>query len=144
MADPVVFDAQVQKFSIVDTGTTERDITDYIISIEGLPGPRELSESTTLNRAGRYAHPTLENVLITLEMVLSKDALLGTDTVFGPLRTHTSPTAFVYGPFGSTGGFPKYSGNCWVQNYTITGRVVNTITARVELKVQGVVNRGTY
>jgi hypothetical protein len=144
MADPVVFDAQVQKFSIVDTGTTERDITDYIISIEGLPGPRELSESTTLNRAGRYFHPTLENVVITLELVGSKDALVGTDTVFGPQRQDTAVRAFVYGPFGSTGGFPKYSGNCWVRNYTITGRVGTLITARVELQVQGIVSRGTY
>lgn len=144
MADPVVWDSQVQKFSIKDTGGTERDITDYIISQAGLPGPRDLNEATTLNRSGRYYHPTLENVTITLEVVASKDASVGTDTVFGPLRTHTSPTTFYYGPFGSTGGFPKYTGNAWVANYVITGRVGNLLVATVTLQVQGTVTRTTY
>lgn len=144
MADPVVFDSQVSKFTIDDTGGTERDVSDYIISIDGLPGPRELNESTTLNRSGRYKHPTLENVVITLELVASKDASVGSDTVFGPLRTHTSTVDFVYGPFGSSSGFPKYTGACWVRNYVITNRVGNLLVARVELEVQGTVTRTTY
>lgn len=144
MADPVVFDAQVQKFAVQDSGGTERDISDYIVSIAGLPGPRDLNESTTLNRSGRYYHPTLENVVITLELVASKDASVGTDTVFGPIRTHTSVRTFYYGPFGSTGGFPKYTGSVWVRNYNITGRVGNLITATVELQVQGTVSRTTF
>lgn len=144
MADPVVFDAQVQKFSIQDSGGTERDISDYIISISGLPGPRELNESTTLNRSGRYWHPTLENVVITLEVVLSKDANVGTETVFGPLRTHTATRTFYYGPFGSTGGFPKYTGSCWVRNFNITGRVATLLIASVELQVQGTITRTTF
>jgi len=144
MADPVVFDAQVQKFTIQDSSGTERDITDYIVSIAGLPGPRDLSEATTLNRSGRYYHPTLENVVVTLELVGSKDALVGTDTVFGPLRTHTATRTFFYGPFGSTGGYPKYTGSCWIRNYNITGRVGNLLTATVELQVQGTVSRTTF
>lgn len=144
MADPVVFDAQVQKFAIQDTGGTERDISDYIIAIAGLPGPRELNESTTLNRSGRYYHPTLENVVITLELVVSKDATVGTDTVFGPLRTHTATRTFYYGPFGDTATFPKYTGSCWVRNYNITGRVGSLITASVELQVQGTITRTTF
>lgn len=144
MADPVVFDAQVQKFTIQDSGDTERDISDYIISIAGLPGPRELNESTTLNRSGRYFHPTLENVVITLELVVSKDANVGTDTVFGPLRTHTSTRDFYYGPFGDTAGFPKYTGAAWIRNYNITGRVASLLIASVELQVQGVITRTTF
>jgi hypothetical protein len=144
MADPVVFDAQVQKFAIQDSGGTERDISDYIVSITGLPGPRDLNEATTLNRSGRYYHPTLENVVVTLELVMSKDADYGTDTVFGPIRTNTSVRTFYYGPFGSTNGFPKYTGSAWVRNYSITGRVGNLITATVELQVQGTVTRTTF
>ena len=144
MADPVVFDAQVQKFAIQDSGGTERDISDYIVSIAGLPGPRDLNEATTLNRSGRAYHPTLENVTITLELVASQDAIYGTDTIFGPLRTHTSTRTFYYGPFGSTGGYIKYTGSCWVRNYAITGRVGNLLVATVELQVQGTITRTTF
>lgn len=144
MADPVVFDAQVQKFVIQDTSGTERDISDYIISIAGLPGPRDLNDSTTLNRSGRYYHPTLENVTITLEVVASQDALVGTDTVLGTLRQYTATRTFYYGPFGSTGGYIKYTGSVWVRNYSITGRVGNLLVATAELQVQGTVSRTTF
>ncbi len=139
MADPVVYDSHLSVFKITDTGAVERDISDYIVNIDGLPGPRELSEATTLNRTGRYFHPALENVVITLELVYSEDALVGTDTVLGPLRTHNAAVAFKYYPRG-TGG-KLYSGNCWVRDYRIVTRVGNIVTARCELQVNGTVTR---
>ena len=144
MADPVVYDSQLSKLFIKDTGGDEREVTDYLVGISGLPGPRDLNDATTLNRAGRHWHPTLENVVFNLELVWSQDALVGSDTVFGPLRQHTATVAFNYGPHGNTATFVKYSGNCWVRNYPIETRVGALVTCRVELQVQGTVSRGTY
>ena len=73
-----------------------------------------------------------------------RDALVGPDTIFGPLRTHTSAVAFDYGPAGKTGGDVKYSGVAWVRDYRILTRVGNLVTGRVDLQVDGVVTRGTY
>ena len=139
MADPVVYDSQLSVFKITDTSAQERDISDYIVSIEGLPGVRELSEATTLNRSGRHWHPSLENVVITLELVYSEDASVGTDTVLGPLRTHTAAVAFKYYPRGTSGKY--YSGNTWVRDYRVITRVGSIVTARCELQVQGTVAR---
>lgn len=133
------FDSQVSIFKITDTGASLRDVSASITSIEGLPGPRELNEATPLNQAGHKFHPTLENGPINLEVIFSDDANVGSDTVFGPLRTHTAATAFEYYPKG--GATPKYSGNAWVRNYTILTRVGQLLTARVELQVDGVVAR---
>lgn len=138
------FDSQVSKFKITDTGAQLRDISAYITGIDGLPGPRELNEATTLNQAGAKWHPTLERVTITLDLLFSVDANVGTDTVLGPLRTHNAAVLFQYGPYGDTLTFVKYYGNAWVRNYVVVSRIGAIITARCELNVDGAVVRGTF
>ncbi len=59
------YDSQLSVFKITDTGAVLRDVSSYIVSVEGLPGPRELNEATTLNQAGRKWHTGLQNVLRT-------------------------------------------------------------------------------
>lgn len=138
------FDSQNSVFFIDDTGGNSRDLSPYIVSIDGLPGPRELSEATSLADAGRKWHPSLENVPFTLELMWSDDALVGPDTVFGPLRTHSAAVDFNYGPEGSVGGDVKYFGTCWIRNFKITSRVATMVLAMVELQVEGQVSRGTF
>ena len=138
------FDSQLSVFQITDTGAQLRDISAYIVAVDGLPGTRELSEATTLADAGRKFHPSLENVVITLELLWSDDTNVGSDTVLGPLRTHSAEVAFDYGPEGKGSGDIKYSGNAWVRDYRIVSRAGGLVNARCELQVNGVVGRGTY
>ncbi len=135
------FNSKVSNFTLAG-----QDISPYITSIDGLPGAAELFEVTGLGAHGRAFVKGLENVLISLELMWSDDASVGPDTVIGPLRAYSqsSASAFVYGPKGTTNGYPKYSGNCWVRDYKITARVGNLITARCDLQVDGVVSRGTF
>lgn len=138
------FDSSISIFQITDTGSTLRDISPYIVSIDGLPGPREFGDVTVLGDGGHKWNPTLENVSVTLELLWSDDASVGSDTVLGPLRSHTAAVAFDYGPEGKTAGDIKYSGNAWVEDYSIVSRVGNMVTARCVLRVNGTVTRGTY
>ena len=138
-----VFPSRDSIFQIND-GTTLQDISPYVVSIDGLPGPRELADVTALGATGRAFYPTLENVVVTLELLWSDDASVGSDTVFGAIRDDTAVRAWDYGPEGKTTGDVKYSGNCWVRSYTIVSRVGDVVKARVELQVDGVVTRGTY
>ena len=137
-------DSQDSVFLIDDTTATQRDISPYIIAVDGLPGPRKLSEASALGDGGTKWHPGLEDVPFTLELYWSKDASLGPDTVFGPLRTHTAAVDFEFGPEGKTVGDIKYSGTCWVRNYTAPVRVGSLVFAKVELQVNGQVGRGTF
>ena len=139
-----LFDSQQSIFKIVDTGGEGRDITPYIVAVDGLPGPRELAEATTLNDSGRKYYPTLEAVVIALELLWSDDALVGSDTVLGPLRTHNAAVDFDYGPQGNDAGDIKYYGKTWVRDYRITSRVGNMVTSRCELQVNGKVTRTTF
>lgn len=139
------FDSQLSVFQITDVSPgTLRDITQYVVSIDGLPGPREMADVTVLPNEGRYWSPTLENVTITLELLWSDDSLTGSDTVLGPLREHGVAVAFDYGPEGKGNGDIKYSGNALVEDYRILSRAGNMVTSRCQLKVNGKVARGTY
>jgi len=138
------FDSSVSRFEIDDSGGDSRDLSPYITALSGLPGPRRLHPATTINDTGDKWHPGLQGATIRLELLWSDDADVGPDTVFGALRVHTAAVDFNYGPEGSTAGDVKYYGTCWVENYEITSRVGNLVAATADLKVQGVVNRGTF
>jgi len=137
-------DSQESVFFIDNTSGVSKELTPYIIAVDGLPGPRKLSEATALGDGGTMWHPGLEDVPFTLELYWSKDADVGPDTVLGPLRTHTAAVDFNYGPEGDTAGDIKYSGKCWVRNFTAPTRVGNLVFAKAELQVNGQVSRGTF
>lgn len=137
------FDSTKSVFLITDTGAAERTLTTYITAIDGLPGPRELLDSTVLGDNGHTFHPSLENSSITIEGIGNNDSN-GPDDVFGALRTHTAATNFKYGPFGGAMGDIQYSGDQWVRNYQLTTRVGSLVGFRAELQVEGTVTRGTF
>ena len=139
------YDSSISKFQITDASPgTLRDISPYIVSIDGLPGPREFGDVSVLGDSGHKWQPTLENVTIALELLWSDDASVGSDTVLGPLREHNAAVAFDYGPEGKDSGDIKYSGNAWVEDYRILTRVGNMVLSRCQLKVNGTVSRGAY
>ena len=119
-------------------------VTGDIISVDGLPGPRDLKDVTALGDAGYRWNPSLENVTFTLEALWNVDATVGIDTLFGAARTSASVIAFIYGPKGSTSGYVKYYGNCWIENYVIHSKVGDAIKATITCKVDGVVNKSTF
>lgn len=141
----VFVDSQDSVFLIDDTTPdSKRDLSPYIVSIDGLPGPRELSDATALGAGGRKWHPSLENVVFNLELMWSCDDDVGPDTVLGPLRQHTAAVNFHYGPEGQASTDIRYYGTCWVRNFKITSRVGNLVMAAAELQVNGQVSRGTF
>lgn len=121
-----------------------KDLTPYLVSIDGLPGERELIEVTALGDSGRKFIPGLENVVISLELRWSEDTTSGPDTVLGVLRTHTSAVHFHYGPEGRATGDIKYYGTAWVRNWVVVSRTGAEVTARCDLQVEGQVTRSTF
>ncbi len=138
------FNSRYSKFYLVDTGAVERDLSAYLTEISGLPGERELNDSTTLGDSGHEREPSLENGRIRIAGFFDDTATLGPDAVLGPLRTHTSATTFKYGPKGSTATFVRYTGTCWVRNYEITSRVGELVGFSADLEVNGAITRDTF
>lgn len=121
-----------------------RNLSAYITSLEGLPGPREMYDKTALGDTGRKYFGGLENVVITLDGLYDDTATTGPEAVLGPERSLNTDRAWDYGPKGSTAAFLKYSGNCLVRDFRHTSRVGNLVGWHAELVVQGAVTRGTY
>ncbi len=126
-------------FTIKDTGGTARNISPYIKSIDGLPGPRGLVDATALGATGKAWAVGLEDYTITIELMWSSDANVGPDTIFAGLSRHTAATQFVFTPIG-TGR--TYTGNCWVKNYNIHTKIGDLLTATVELQSDGPISVG--
>lgn len=131
MADPVVYDSQLSVFKLNDNGGVERDLTDYIVNIAP-HFSRRMNEITSLNHPHEQVSPGINITSFDLEFVYSEDALVGTDTVLGPLLTDTTARAYKYYPRG-TGG-KLYSGTGYLENYQPLTRVGNIVTATATLR----------
>lgn len=148
MANPP-FDSRDQFFSIVDSdASTTRDLSGYLTGIDGLPGTKELIDTSRIGDSGRSFTRSLWNGTITLEYLYSNTTSAGISVVLDNLIDMSSATTFVYGPTGgSSGATPdnrKISGKVWVRANTITGRVATAIAGRADLQVEGTVNFGTF
>lgn len=66
------------------------------------------------------------------------DALLNGILGFATARN------FEYGPVGSTSTNPKYTGACYLTNYTDTGSVTDMVGMSADFQVTGAVTRGAY
>jgi hypothetical protein len=126
------FDSSVSSFFISVSTGTETEISDYINSIEGLPGKRDMSDVTTFGSIGHRWKPSLQNAEFSLEVMYSEDTTYGSNTTFGFLRAMTSTATFHFYPAATTA--QSISGNCWLDDYSITGKVGNAVTAKVHFK----------
>ncbi len=126
-------------FTIADTIPTVRNISADLVSVDGLPGEREMQDSTALGDTGRKHIPGLDNVTITLEGFYDDTALTGTDVVLAALRGSATPSAFAFSPVGTANGKRLYSGTCLVSNYTVGPKVGELIPFKATLLVDGAV-----
>ncbi len=137
-----LFDSSKSRFLLDDTGGTQRDLSLYVTSIDGLPGPRTLRETTSMSDKARTFVPDVEDV--PFDGLFDDTATSGPDAVLGPLRTHGSAVDFEYAPEGTAVGSVKYSGTCWVESYELRSHVGGLVEWTALLQVEGAVARGTY
>jgi hypothetical protein len=64
--------------------------------------------------------------------------------VLNGLRTATSTASFEYGPEGGTTGKVKFSGECWLTEYTVNASVPEKVGFSATLQVDGTVTAGSY
>ena len=130
-------------FQITDTGGGLRDVSPYLTDAS-LKLLRELIDSVAAGDGGYRFQPGLQKSTIELDFLWSEDANVGPDVVFGGLYTHTAATAWDMGAEGKSTGDIKYSGNCWVESWEITGKVAGLMSGHASIKIDNTVTRGTY
>lgn len=131
-------------FKIDDSGGTLRDISAHVHDVSGLPGGRSLSDSTAFGDGGEKSQPGLANATFTVTGWIDTTATTGSYTVLNGLRTTTATASFEYGPIGSTSGYPKHTGECWLQDLAFDATVTDTVPFKATLKLDGVTTDTTY
>lgn len=142
------FDAKTQYFAVVDSdGSSTRNLSSYLTSIEGLPGERELVDTSKIGDSGHTFTPSLQNAPFSVDGIYNNENN-GIHAVLANLRAMSTATTFAYGPSGnSTGASPasvRISGSCWLRSYVITGRVGSAVSFRAQFQSEGVVSIGTF
>lgn len=127
-------------FSLGTAGTpaTPVAITTFLSSV-GFPMEVDAAEITTLSATAKSYIPGLENATISLEGRFHTTV----HTQLAALR-RVPNVAFVYGPAGTTTGLPRYTGNCILTNYEVSGGVDDAVGFTAELQVTGAVTIGVF
>lgn len=127
----VFYDSQLSVLKITDTGTTLRDISAYVVNVSP-HFTRTMHDNTTLGYSHKQKKAGLNDTSLDIELLYSEDALIGTDTVLGPLLIDETARAWEYYPRG-TGG-KKYYGVGLIENYQPTTKVGSLVGATATLQ----------
>lgn len=126
-------------FKIDDSGGTLRNISDVLNSVS-FPREVETLETTSFGSTNRSYVVGFQDATISIEG--SFDATVD-GYLAGVVGTETS-LSFEYGPEGSTNGFVKLTGECFLTSYEVSGGVGDIVSFSAEFQVTGAITRGTY
>jgi hypothetical protein len=119
------------------SGSTEVDISTWVMSVDGLPGERDMADVTC--GGSPSAHQWLlglPNAEITLECLFDQttgsawDVLCSTGYGY-KLDTHTR--SFTFQPAGGTTGYPSFTGECRVKSVTLPAKPLEPLTFSASL-----------
>jgi hypothetical protein len=125
------YDSQLSVLKITDSGGILRDISSYVTGIAAR-FERDSLPKTTLGDTHRQKKPGLQDTSLDVELLYSEDALVGTDTVLGPLLADETDRDWEYYPRGESG--VKYSGSGFVRVYNPRTQVGNLVSATMTLE----------
>lgn len=126
-------------FKIDDSGGTLRNISDVLNSVS-FPREVETLETTSFGSTNRSYVVGFQDATISIEG--SFDATVD-GYLAGVVGSETS-LSFEYGPEGSTNGFVKFTGECYLTSYEVSGGVGDIVAFTAEFQVTGAITRGTY
>ncbi|MFA5429848.1 MAG: hypothetical protein WC329_01660 [Candidatus Omnitrophota bacterium] len=125
------YDSELSVLKITDTGGELRDLSAYVVNITPHFG-NKMHDKTTLGQTHEQTFKGIGQTSIDVELLYSEDALVGTDTVLGPLLDDVTARTWEYWPRGASG--KKYTGTSLIENYqpkTAVGSLVGaTFTLR--------------
>lgn len=131
-------------FQLDDASGTLRAVKIYLNTVSGLPGGRGLSETTAFGDQGTRNIPGLFTGTFSIAGHFDSTASVGIATVLNGLRTATATASFIYGPEGSTTGKVKYSGECWLTDFSVDASVSDRVPLTASFAVDGVLTVGVY
>jgi hypothetical protein len=127
-------------FKLDNTSGALTDISQYLSENE-LGQEIELADVSAYGDEGHKNIPGLENSTASFSghWDSAEDDIVGSTT-----QRKAATRSFEYGPSGSTAGMVKYSGEVWINSYSVSSSVSDKVSFSGSLQVDGVVTRGVW
>lgn len=110
-----------------------------------MPREIETAETTAFGNTDKTYITGLADATVSLSGMFDATVNSAINTVITNLKSGSIASAsFAYGPSGSAGGAPKFTGNALVTSYEISSPVGDVVTYSLELQVTGGVTGGTF
>jgi predicted secreted protein len=130
-------------FKLDDTGGTLRDISAYCDEVS-IKRENSTAETTTFGDTSRDYLGGLMDATISVSGKWDDAATTGVDVVVGQDLNAVATRSIEYGPSGTTTGRVKYTGECIITSFEITGNFDDVVTFSMELQTTGGVTRTTW
>jgi hypothetical protein len=127
-------------FKLDNTAGSLTDISTYLSENE-LAQEIELADVTAYGDEGHKNIAGLENSTGSFSghWDSAEDDIIGSTT-----QRKAGTRSFEYGPNGSTTGMVKYSGEVWINTYSVSSSVSDKVSFSGSMTVDGTVTRGTW
>jgi len=126
-------------FKIDDSGGTLRDISNTLTDVS-FPRSIDTAESSSFGDSAKQYVVGLSDSTISI----SGNFDATTDGFLAGVVGVASTLSYEYGPEGSTAGFRKFTGECILTSYEVSGAIGDVVTYSAEFQVTGAVTLGTY
>jgi len=111
------------------------DISKWVMSVDGLPGERDMADVTC--GGGAETHQWLAGLMnaeVTLECLFDQTTGSAYDT-FSGWMSDTSHRHFYYAPAGVTAGYPKFYGAAMVKSVTLGAKPLEPLAMQVSMVI---------
>ena len=128
-----------------DSGAVERDLSTFILALRANFTGHKLIDVTTMGNTGhRWASDELEDNTFEADFMFDPTTSTGVWAVLQSLRAYATPVDFVISPYGTTAGYVKISGTCFLENFPVEAVVGDMVKmSGATFRVDGVVAFGT-
>lgn len=126
-------------FRLDNSGGTLQNLSTYLNEVS-LPRSIETGETTSFSNTAKTYVVGLTDA--TLSIAGSWDSAL--DAHLAGILGQDASVTFEYGPEGSTAGYIRYTGECYLTSYETSSPVADVVTFSAEFQVTGTITRNTF
>ena len=126
-------------FKVDNSSGTLTNISDTLTDVS-FPQSVDTAETSTFGSSAKSYVVGLTDSTVSVSG--NFDATV--DAHLAGILGQAASVSFEYGPEGSTNGFVKYTGECFLTSYEKSGAIGDVVSYSAEFQVTGAITRGTY
>lgn len=126
-------------FTIQDSGDVVRDISNVLKNIS-MPRQIDTAETTAFGSAAKSFVIGIPGATFSVDGMFD----LTVDGYLNGIYAFETARAFVYGPEGSTASRRKFTGSCYLTDYSLSGSVSDMLSFTAQFQITGAVTATTY